>query len=72
MTENDQRSFLIWVGKKEGELFLKITPVDRPRNIDKRGKEWSHVGVDIIRVGVRVPSTSGILSYFLSFFNRSN
>lgn len=45
------RSFLIWVGgkRKEGELFLRITPVGRPRNIDNRGKEWSHVGVDITR-----------------------
>lgn len=72
MTENDQRSFVPYLDWGEGELFLRITPVGRPRNIDKRGKEWSHVGVDIIRVGVRVPSTSGILSYFLSFFNRSN
>lgn len=45
------RSFLIWVGgkRKEGELFLRITPVGRARNIDNRGKEWSHVGVDITR-----------------------
>lgn len=41
------RSLFGLEGKEEGELFLRITPVGRPRNIDKRGKEWSHVGVDI-------------------------
>lgn len=73
MTENDQRSFLIWVGgkRKEGELFLRITPVGRPRNIDNRGKEWSHVGVDITRRCSYIEPRYKWDPFLFSFFSQS-